>query len=211
MRAGAEAGFVLMGLMLTAGCSASTAPRGAAQPASLGSPSMQAPSRAEGAKGCFPAGAPQIIATHVAPRAGIDAYASGSRVALRFATTALKRVAVDIDPESLDVVPGTSPAAALEVALRGPLEVRLDDGRGLFAWTDGSTYRGLRVRTQGFRDQVLDAPAPADLGFQGSAIGRPAAALTAKGRGVLAFIESNGDGFQLVVTRLACADAGSAG
>ena len=45
-----------------------------------------------------------------------------------------------------------------------------------------------------------------DLGYEGSAIGAPALAATPEGKGVVAFIESNGTGFHLVVTRVSCGD-----
>jgi hypothetical protein len=43
-----------------------------------------------------------------------------------------------------------------------------------------------------------------DFGYEGSAVGQPAVAVTRAGNGVVAFIESNGAGFQLVVTHVTC-------
>ncbi len=83
----------------------------------------------------------------------------------------------------------------------------LDDGRGIFAWTEGTPYEGHHVMAQGFSGDASGLGAPVELssgGDLGSAIGRPAAALTSGGHGVLAFIESNSAGFHLVVTRLTC-------
>jgi len=41
-----------------------------------------------------------------------------------------------------------------------------------------------------------------DLRHDGSAVGQPAVVMTRAGNRVVAFIESNGDGFQLVVTHV---------
>jgi hypothetical protein len=172
-----------------------------------GRASMQAePSagRGQDPRGCFLEGAPQVVATHVAPRGGIIAAAEGSLVRLEFSTTALDpaRVAVQVDPASLEVVDQEITRVAPAAVPHGTVEVRFEDGRGLLAWTEGSVYEGIHVVAQGFSDVGQDAPL--DLGFEGSAIGQPAATLTSAGRGVLAFIESYGAGFHLVVTRLTC-------
>jgi hypothetical protein len=177
---------------------------------SPGAASMQAAVEPAEA-GCFPQGSPQVIATHVAPRAGLTAFADGSRVGLRFATTVMPRVDVEVDPDSLQVVEGDSGRPSPATRAGELFEAKLDDGRGLYAWTEGSTYEGLHVTTQGFGQRGNELGAPVDLGADGSAIGKPTAALTAGGRGVLAFIESNGAGFQVVVTRLTCADPRTAG
>jgi hypothetical protein len=130
-------------------------------------------------------------------------------VSLHFSTTALPSVDVEVDPASLKVVSRETVNVPPPATSRGPLEVRLEDGRGLFAWTDGSTYDGMHVVAQGFSGASLGAPV--DLGHEGSAIGQPAAALTSGGQGVLAFIESNDAGFHLVVTKLACRDSEQGG
>jgi len=57
-------------------------------------------------------------------------------------------------------------------------------------------------------DQGMAVGTMIDLGFHGSAVGRPAVAFGEHGRGVLAFIESNEVGFEVVVVRAACAAAG---
>lgn len=87
----------------------------------------------------------------------------------------------------------------------GPVEVEVQDHRRLVAWTEGSVNEGLHVRAVTVGDDGSALGTPIDLGFEGSAIGRPAVAFRDNGRGVLAFVESNEVGFQLVVTRSACA------
>jgi hypothetical protein len=42
------------------------------------------------------------------------------------------------------------------------------------------------------------------VGYEGALIGRPAVAVNEEGQGVLAFVESNDGGFQVVATRLVC-------
>ena len=69
------------------------------------------------------------------------------------------------------------------------------------AWTEGSLETGYRVRAT-ILSLDGSTSAPTDLGDQGSAIGQPVVAVTPAGDGVVAFIESNDDGFQLVVKRV---------
>jgi len=197
-------GVVLFGLAVAGGalgCSSST--RVATAPVS--------PAVAFGANtsdvdpGCSLDGMPQIIATHIAPRAGVSAVANGGRVWLRFATTRDPRVTVAIDPETLAVVDDAmAPVEAAPQSVRGPVEVDLPDHKHLVAWTAGSLDQGLHVKAVTVDDQGVALGAPLDLGYQGSAIGRPALAFTEEGKGVLAFIESNDAGFQLVVVRASC-------
>ena len=155
--------------------------------------------------GCSLDGTPQIVATHIAPKAGVAAIASGGRVWLRFATTRDPRVSIALDPETLAVVDDVmAPVEAAPRATRGPVEVDLQDHRHLVAWTAGSLDQGLHVKAVTTDDEGIALGAPIDFGYQGSAIGRPAAAFTEDGKGVLAFIESNDAGFQLVVVRASC-------
>ena len=96
----------------------------------------------------------------------------------------------------------------MEVALStavGPVELGLPGGRRLVAWTAGSLDDGLRVKAVTVNENGSAAGPEIDLGYEGSAIGRPAVALDATGQGALAFVESNGAGFQLVVTHVSCA------
>ena len=154
--------------------------------------------------GCSPVGTPRVLATHVAPRAGVTAAAGGDRIGLRFATTGNPRVALTLDPETLEVVEAEAPPVeTASSGSRGPVEVELPGHRHLVAWTEGSVESGLRVRattlgTDGTSEGAID------LGYQGSAVGQPAIAATRAGNGVIAFIESNGVGFQVVVTRVTC-------
>jgi hypothetical protein len=199
---------LLVGLLGTTGCSAALHEGLDAVP---GRASMQAEPVVVSAPrtGCLPEGTPQVVATHVAPRSGVSAAADGSRVTLRFSTTGHPGVALDIDPESLEVLGTGTANVPSPLASQELVAVRLDDGRGLQAWTDGSVYEGKHAVARGFAGNTLGATV--DVSSEGSAIGQPAAALTSSGRGVFAFIESNGAGFHLVVTRLTCGETGLGG
>jgi hypothetical protein len=155
--------------------------------------------------GCSPEGMPRVLATRVVPRVGVTATSDGSHVWLRFATTRAPRVVTQIDVESLEgAASGNAPPPeTLDAA--SPADLRLADGRRLAAWTDGSLEQGMRVKTAAIGLDGAMVGDAVDLGYEGSAIGRPAVAVTSSGHGVLAFIESNGAGFQVVAVRVSCA------
>jgi hypothetical protein len=180
-------------------CSAST-PTAARSPAVA----FEAPAVAVN-DGCALEGMPRVVATHVVPRGGVTAVAADGKLWLRFATTRDPRVSLALDPSTLDVVDGAEPPAqTAPTATRGPVQVELEDHRHLVAWTEGSFERGLSVKVATVSDDGIPG-APADLGYQGSAIGQPALAVASGGAGLVAFIESNDAGFQVVVTRATCA------
>ena len=147
----------------------------------------------------------QVIATHVVPKAGVTAVAEGARIGLRFATMGNPHVAVALDPGTLQILGGeTPPVETAYSGSQGPVQTELPDHRRLVAWTEGSLEGGMRVRASTLSPDG-SSDAPLDLRFVGSAVGRPAVAVTRAGNGVVAFIESSDDGFQLVVTHLTCA------
>lgn len=180
------------------GCSstASRAPR---------SPALAfAASASDIAESCTPDGT-QVIATHVVPKAGIRAVAEGGRIGLRFATTGNPRVALALDPGTLQILDGElPPAETAPSASRGAVQVELTGHRRLVAWTEGSVETGWRTRVTTVAADG-SSETPVDFGYQGSAVGQPAVAVTRAGNGVVAFIESNGAGFQLVLTHVTCA------
>lgn len=205
---------VVVAAALTActGC-ASALPAG--QPAAVESPTVAfAASEDDLATPCSIEGTPRVVATHVSPMAGVTAEADGSRVWLRFATRNNPRAAVSLDPTSLDVEDeeGAAPSdstgvlrgASPKSVPNGSVAVGVQGGRRLVAWTAGSTYDGLRVHAVTLAENGSPVGAPIELGFEGSAIGRPAVAVNASGRGVLAFEESYGAGFHLVAARVVC-------
>ena len=154
-------------------------------------------------QGCTPDGT-QVLATHVVPKAGVSAVAEGARIVVRYGTTTTPAVAVALDPGTLQVVGGDAPLAAAAGTEVGPSQVELPDHRRFVAWTAGSLESGLRVRAttlvpDGSTEASFEAPAP------GSAVGQPAVAVTRAGNGVVVFIESSDDGFQLVATHVTCA------
>ncbi len=160
---------------------------------------------------CTLEGMPRVLATHVMPMAGVSAESDGRAVWLRFATKGDPRAALAIDVATLDVMDegGAAPAdpvapAAARRVPGGAVAVALRNGRSLVAWTDGSAYEGMRVRGITLASDGAATGTPIDLGYEGSAIGRPALAMTPSGRGVLAFEESNGAGFHLVAARVVC-------
>ncbi|HTQ41728.1 MAG TPA: hypothetical protein VMI75_03155 [Polyangiaceae bacterium] len=155
--------------------------------------------------GCSLEGMPRVIATHVAPKAGVTATSAGGHVWLRFATTRNPGATVAIDPESLEVEDAADPAPLAAPTLqRGQLMgVDLEDHHRIVAWTEGSAEQGLSVKLATVTDDGSPSNA-IDLGYEGSAIGTPALAATPEGKGVVAFIESTGAGFHLVATRVTC-------
>ena len=182
------------------GCSAA-----AAQPTRWASPTVAfGPSTGDVPSGCTPEGMPRVIATHVAPRAGVTATADASHVWLRFATTKAPRVVERLDADSLESSADADEAPPEIGTGSGPVVLSLPDDRRLVAWTDGTAEQGKRVKAVTVDPDGLSIGQGIDLGYEGSAIGRPAVAINSTGHGVLAFIESNGAGFQLVATRVLC-------
>lgn len=183
----------------TAACSATTNASAARHPA-VGF----AATTTDLSGGCALEGMPRVIATHVAPKAGVTATSAGGHVWLRFATTRDPSVTVAIDPESLEVEDvGEPPPASAAPKAGQPVAVDLRDHQRLVAWTEGNAEQGISVKLATATDDGSPSSA-IDLGYEGSAIGAPALATTPDGKGVVAFIESNGAGFHLVVTRVTC-------
>ncbi len=198
---GSGFGWVLFGLVAAAGalgCSSTTL--------AGGSPAVAFGAAASDVdRGCSLDAAPRVLATHVKPMSGITAVTEGGVVWLRFATTHDARVAIAIDPDTLQMVEVAAPPVEVAAgALKGPVEIDLPGHERLVAWTEGST-EDAHVKAVTVADQGMAIGATIDLGFHGSAIGRPAVAFGAHGKGVLAFIESNDVGFQVVVVRAGCA------
>jgi hypothetical protein len=191
------------------GCSEGLPDEGAESPVVAGESSTIGVPR-----GCSPTGEPRVLATSVAPGAPILATAvapGDSTVLLGFQTTKAPLAITSVNVRSLEAVTGAPGAVA-------PLEGRklvpaheVQDGK-LVAWTSaagpGQTRTsGGATRSWHVRPGVADVGAldPDDVGFEGAVIGKPALAVGNDGRGVLAFVESNGEGFQLVATRVVCA------
>ena len=181
------------------GCSnAAQQARSASPTVAFGAPTSAMPS------GCSPEGTPRVIATHVAPKAGVTATADASHVWLRFATTKAPRVVERLDVDSLETSADADAVPPETGANSGPLVLSLPDHRRFVAWTDGTLEGGMHVRGVTVDSDGVAVGQSVDLGFEGSAIGRPAVAVSPSGHGVLAFIESNGAGFQVVATRVSC-------
>ncbi len=157
---------------------------------------------ADVAQSCVPDGT-QVIATHVVPGAGVTAVAEGPRLVVRFATAHHPHVALALDPETLRVLDEDPSTAQGTSDSRDPVQIELTGHRHLVAWTEGSIEAGLRPRVATLGPDGTTEVA-IDFGYEGSAVGQPAVAVTRAGNGVVAFIESNGAGFQLVVTHVTC-------
>jgi hypothetical protein len=146
-----------------------------------------------------------VVATHVVPKAGVSAVVEGDHIALRFATTGNRRVALALDPGTLQILGDeTSPVEGPSSGSFGAASVDLPHHGHLVAWTDGSVQTGFRVRAVTLSADG-SSETPISIGDEGSAVGRPAVAVTPGGNAVVAFIESNDDGFQLVVKHVTCA------
>ena len=85
-----------------------------------------------------------------------------------------------------------------------PVVARVDSNRSLLAWTEGSIYGGMDVRVATVGSDGGPIGDPLVVPHDGSAIGQPALAVASSGHGVVAFIESNDHGFQLVAASLDC-------
>ena len=186
-------GGLLLGLA-TAGC-AETLPAVPHSEVAFSAPTSDVEPFDSGPRG------PRVLATHVMPMRGVTAVADGGHVWLRFRTTREPRVVIAIDPETLEVVDGsTPPVQPAPGTPDGPVEIDVHDQDQLYHWVGP------------WLDDVLSHPgetpddgalAPMELGYHGSAIGMAAVAVGKDCKGVLAFIESNGSdsGFDLVVMR----------
>jgi hypothetical protein len=151
---------------------------------------------------CALDGASRIVAAQVDPTAGIAVVADGDVLSLRFATTLdPSGLAVSIDPQTLRIsnikVRHGEPAAAA-----APIELVLPNHERLVAWTSGA--RGTQATSPTLSDAGSSLNNRNNLGFQGRAVGRPAVAFSSKGEGVLAFIESTPNGFQVVAVHARC-------
>jgi hypothetical protein len=195
MRSIESSGFiyslVAVGLLAgVTGCSEGLPESGAASPgvaheaSTIGVPS-----------GCSPQGMPRVVATHVIPRE-ITATSDSSKVVLRFGTTHSENALASVNVQSLEADVAPQSAATEPQAAPTPATARFPEGQKLVAWTARSDFSSWHP--DGTTSDAID------LGYQGAAIGRPAMAVTPEGDGVLAFIESNGAGFQLVATRVVC-------
>lgn len=194
--------YVVAGALvsLTLGCSASTSTASRSPAVAFGAAASDIASVSTGVDTgarCALHGEPRVVATRVSPTAGVKATSMAYRVWLHYGTTT-----VALAPESLEVVADHVPPPR-EVLDRPAhsVEVATEDGRRLVAWTQGEVFAGNDVRTA---STGLASSDPVDLGYQGSAVGDPAVAVTSSGDGVVAFIESNGAGFQLVAMRVSC-------
>ena len=85
-----------------------------------------------------------------------------------------------------------------------PVIVDVDSHRSVLAWTEGSAYTGVDVRIQTVGRGGVALGPPVTLAHEGSAIGRPTLAVTPSGRGVVAFLDSSEQGFELVAAPLNC-------
>ena len=172
------AGFLAIG---SAGCGTG-ATAGRSPVLAFGAPA------AELSQACTIEGDPRVVATHVVPKDGVTAVADGSRIWLRFGTTREARVSLAIDPGSLQSVEGGQPPVVVAPSTTaGPVELGLPGGRRLVAWTAGSLDEGMRVKAVTVNENGAAAGPEIDLGYEGSAIGRPAVALDVAGQGALAF------------------------
>jgi len=192
--------YVVAGALvsLTLGCSASTSTASRSPAVAFAAPASDIGTGVQ----CALQGEPRIVATRVLPTAGVKATSMAYRVWLHYGTKANADTTVAIAPESLETVTDhvPPPPEVLDRPAHG-VEVATEDGRRLVAWTQGEVFRGSDVQTA---STGLGSSDPVDLGYQGRAVGEPAVAITSAGSGVVAFIESNGTGFQLVAMRVSC-------
>jgi hypothetical protein len=189
---------------------------------------------------CTVEGGSRVIATHISPRAGVQAEADASRVWLRFAHVGTAPLlALAVDPTSLQpltlvaaaplplgkalvtqvaFIETQRPEPADEVGapivglaskpgerVAGPVVVKVDRDRAVWAWTSGSMYSGMDVwilTVDGHGDPIGSA---ITVSHDGNAMGLvPAIALDTSGRGLVAFVASNERGFDVVASSIDC-------
>ena len=97
----------------------------------------------------------------------------------------------------------TPPAGGKGEQAMSPSLSALPGGRFLFVWTEGPAS-GHDVRALTFGPDGKPIGAPLVISNAGVNAGQGQAAVTASGQGVVAFLESGGNGFQVVATPIAC-------
>jgi hypothetical protein len=105
---------------------------------------------------------------------------------------------------ALEPIAGSSQSRVSRAVL-----VRVDAHRSVVAWTEGTLDTGLDVRVLTVGSDGDPLGAPVTLPHEGSAIGLPTLAVASSGQGVVAFLESNGSGFQVVAASLDCGAPGA--
>src|ERR1019366_167272 len=93
----------------------------------------------------------------------------------------------------------TPPAGGKGEQAMSPSLSALPGGRFLFVWTEGPAS-GHDVRALTFGPDGKPIGAPLVISNVGVNAGQGQAAVTASGQGVVAFLESGGNGFQVVAT-----------
>jgi hypothetical protein len=97
----------------------------------------------------------------------------------------------------------TPPSGGKGEQAMSPSLAALPGGRFLFVWTEGpASGHDVRALTFGADGKPLGAPLV--ISNAGINAGQGQAAVTASGQGVVAFLESGGNGFQVVATPIAC-------
>ncbi len=99
----------------------------------------------------------------------------------------------------------TPPAGGKGEQTMSPSLAALPGGRFLFVWTEGPAS-GHDVRALTFGPDGKPLGAPLIISNPGVNAGQGQAAVTANGVGVVAFLESGGNGFQVVATPVACGE-----
>jgi len=99
----------------------------------------------------------------------------------------------------------TPPAGGKGEQAMSPSLAALPGGRFLFVWTEGPAS-GHDVRALTFGPDGKPIGAPLVISNAGVNAGQGQAAVTASGQGVVAFLESGGNGFQVVATPIACGE-----
>jgi hypothetical protein len=103
-----------------------------------------------------------------------------------------------------DATAFTGPSESEQTRVGAPVVADVDSRRSVFAWTEGCVDTGMDVRVLTVDGEGEPLGAPVTVPHAGSAIGQPAVAVAASGWGVVAFIDSNGHGFELVAATLNC-------
>ncbi len=97
----------------------------------------------------------------------------------------------------------TPPAGGRGEQAMSPAVAALSGGRFLLVWTEGPTS-GHDVRALTLSSEGKPLGEPLVISNAGVNAGQGQAAVTASGRGVVAFLESNGTGFQVGATPITC-------
>jgi hypothetical protein len=215
---------MIIGTIGSIGCAAGNPALGPRSAANSVAPSAAA----EGEVPCRVVGPSQVVASGAFVPAGVEAGLEDGRVTIRFARRKAQcRVASIPGGPGADEGPANCPRANPDLFATGsdvrppyagpgvaflgfPLDghrpsLEQSGGKRLLTWVDGDAVGGHSLHGQAVAGSGKAAGPTLDLSpTDVSVIGRPSVVISPDGRGVVAFLASNGQGFDVRATPIAC-------